>query len=174
MTRHFENDLLDSCRRSADFPVGNHYARYFRDYIGYRIGTENQDKSGTDHVVLTRNGSYCVDIKVRGEDPLAWGVDDLAVELYSCVENEVRGYQDKTTTHLMWIFPSTGRSVLIPFGAFRKVYDACFDYWDFWLAERPQASRHRGSVYHSTHCFVPTGLFGRYVLRHQGDAAGAN
>ncbi len=165
MIRSFKNDFQDSCRLCDDFPLTSHFSRYFRGFIDFRPGSVGEDLSGSDYIVRSSYGEFGIDVKVRYEDPQTWGEDDLAIELHSVVEMGIRGYQNKSTTHLMWAFPSTGRSVLIPFDVFKTKYDKSWEYWNFWLREKPQWTELRGIRYQSTHCYVPTSVFGEYVLR---------
>lgn len=167
MHSNFENSLENSKDAIATFPLDDHLSRYFRGFIMSEECEAEADKDGADYAVYAASGTYYIDIKVRHEDPREWGEDDIAVELFSVMEKGIRGYHGRLTTHLLWLWPSTGRSVLIPFDVFREVYDASWEHWSFWLSEKPQWTYKDGRSYRSTHCYVPVAKFGRYALRHQ-------
>lgn len=160
MTNHFSKDLYRSLSDTENFPLDDCLTQLFPDYLCSRGTSEAIDRAGADLEIFRKSGHVFADLKVRDEDPRLWGADDLAVELYSVLEKRIRGYQNRKADFLIWLFKPTGRAVMIDFQSFKKCYDANWDFWHFWRAEKPQRTvMPDGTTYHSVHCYVPAKLF---------------
>ncbi|EDY81928.1 hypothetical protein VDG1235_1548 [Verrucomicrobiia bacterium DG1235] len=160
MTNHFSKDLSRSLSDTENFPLDDCLAQLFPDYLCSRQTSEAEDVMGADLKIYLKSRRCLADLKIRDEDPRLWGADDLAIELYSVLERRIRGYENRNADCLIWLFKPTGRAVMIEFDAFKRCYEANWDYWHFWRAEAPQKTRMRdGTTYHSVHCYVPLELF---------------
>jgi len=78
------------------------------------------DRSGIDYWVYLSNGMRAgVDTKIRRKDFFArFGRDDLALELWSVIEDRKIGWtlnEAKRTEYVLWLWQDTGRWCLVPF-----------------------------------------------------------
>lgn len=162
MTALFENDLNRSQEDTLGFPLKECLKQLFPDYLFHHKASTRLDRDGADLVIHLRSGIRYADLKIRDDDPRLWGSDDLAIELYSVLENGIRGYRNRKTDYLIWVFKPTRRCALIPFDTFIRCYEKNWDFWHFWRAEPPQRTRMNDGVeYHSVHCYVPFELFAK-------------
>lgn len=118
-----------------------------------------EDRKGADTKAIVGKRKVHIDYKIRSKDPRTWGEDDLAIELYSVVEKRIRGYQNKSTDFLLWIFKDTGRYVLVPFQPFLELYKTHWKEWEFWLTEPRQTTRLGLTTYSSSFAMVPFNIF---------------
>lgn len=119
----------------------------------------HNDRNGTDWWVEMRGGNFLsVDAKVRSQDWIAKGKDDLALETWSVVEAEKVGWtrdRNKRTDYVLWLWQDTGRWCLIPFHMLCGVFEGK---WQSWCAEfqvSRQRTPSRSGGYHSECVFVP-------------------
>ena len=116
--------------------------------------TEQEDRSGTDYWA-ERAGlpSLSVDVKVRSEDFILRGHDDLALETWSVVNQKVGWTRDakKRTDFILWFWKETGRFFLVSFPALCKVFEV---YWQLWSARYKTAPQSSGT-WESECVFVP-------------------
>lgn len=160
MTESFKDRLDQSLEDTRSFPLDACLRQLFPDYLSCRATTERLDREGADLEIILESGTRYADLKFRDEDPRLWGADDLAVELYSVLEKRIRGYRNRKADFIIWLFKPTRRAVMVPFGPFKRCYEANWDYWRFWRGEPPQRTRMpSGEVYRSVHCYVPYSLF---------------
>lgn len=132
--------------------------------VEVRKANEIDDRNGTDYWVRHERGTpYSVDIKVRDEDwaykPEPHKADDLALETWSVVENDVVGWtrnQEKATDYILWFWKDSGRWCLVPFAMLCCVFQ---ERWYEWRSEfkvaRQRTPRRNGDTYHSECVFVP-------------------
>lgn len=160
MDTSFFPSLSDSRFAETLFPIDDILAELFEDFLfSYTLGRED-DLKGTDRVAVTRTGQFRLDLKIRSKDPRDFGRDDIAVELYSVSENETRGYENKSTDYILWLFESSGRAVMMPFKEFKNRVDFGHDIFQDKLRVHRQKTIWRyGIEYHSEHCYVPMWYF---------------
>ena len=124
--------------------------------ISIRKATEDEDRSGTDKWVYLSSGHpLSVDVKVREEDFSLNGHDDLALEVWSVVEDSVPGWTRKAgrrTDYVLWWWKPTGRWCLVPFAMLCAVFVARMDEWTGRYKTARQSTDGR---YHSECVFVP-------------------
>lgn len=160
MHTNFLNDLLKSKNDADSFPVVNALEELFPGLKRVQKTSRKEDLAGADRkAVLADHQHANIDLKVRSRDPKSWGEDDLVVELYSVYEKRIRGYRNKNTDFLLWIYTDTGRAVLIPFQPFLDIYEKHWDEWEHWLAEPMQWTRLRNCRYRSQFALVPYRYF---------------
>lgn len=121
--------------------------------------TDEEDRLGADAKAKINRDIAKLDYKVRSCDPRTWGEDDLVIEIYSVVEKQIRGYANRSTDYLVWIYSDTRRCVIIPFEKFKKIYAEHWTEWDFWLSEPDQTTRMGNTIYHSRFAKVPFEIF---------------
>jgi hypothetical protein len=119
------------------------------------------DRQGVDWWVEMNTARHlAVDAKVRGVD---WAAshpneDDLALESWSVVENEIVGWTRDTAKrcdYVLWLWEDTGRFCLVPFPMLCKVFK---DHWQRWAKKhktRRQFTPRGSGGYHSECIFVP-------------------
>lgn len=123
------------------------------------------DKVGWDAILLTRKGILGMDAKIRFSDPRQWGRDDLAIELWSCLESHTPGYTSEITDYIVWYFVPTGRAVVVPYPQFKRRIEQNRDRL---LKEKKlylqETIDDYGNTYHSAHCYVPLSFFSDIAL----------
>jgi hypothetical protein len=120
-----------------------------------RKATLQEDKKGTDYVVIRENGrELSIDVKVREYD---WkektGEDDIALETWSVVGKKA-GWtrdKDKNTDYVFWYWNNTGRWCLLPFV---YLYTLFSEHWEEWIKNFKHASQ-QNNGYMSECVFVP-------------------
>lgn len=119
------------------------------------------DRQGVDWwVEMSTARHLAVDAKVREQDWAAThpGDDDLALETWSVVEQQVIGWTrdpSKRCDYVLWLWSDTGRFCLVPFPMLCRVF---IENWQQWARRFKTARQHtpRGSGgYHSECVFVP-------------------
>lgn len=159
--------LSDSFYAESLFPLDDILADLFADFLFSYSPGKAADLKGTDRVAVTRSGQYRIDFKIRSKDPKAYGKDDLAIELYSVVEKEIRGYENKATDYLLWLFEDSGRAVMIAFKEFKKRVDFGLSVFQEKLPVFRQKTVWRyGIEYHSEHCYVPMWYFSDIAIEY--------
>jgi len=127
----------------------------FPGALGVHKSAVNNDLNGTDYWVEMSSGSHVsVDVKVRERD---FGQKDVALEVWSVVENKVEGWTrdpNKRTDYILWYWKDTKRSCLIPF---QMLCGAFQDNWREWCDKYKTAKQYtdKGTGYHSKCVFVP-------------------
>lgn len=126
--------------------------------------SKSADRNGTDYWVHHARGKpYSVDVKVRSSDwafkPEPNKRDDLALETWSVVENQVVGWtrnQQKMTDYVLWFWSDSGRWCLIPFAMLCAVFDFFWQEWrEQFQTDQQVTPRANGGAYHSECVFVP-------------------
>lgn len=142
-------------------PIKQILKSFFPGLINFRKAPASRDKRGTDYsAALNDFTPLGFDIKLRTTDPRRWGKDDLAIELWSSVEHGITGYRGTETDYILWLYPDTGRALLVPFHPFRKRVIDKRSIITRALKPHVQATRGKaGNIYHSQHAYVPTWLF---------------
>lgn len=160
MHTNFKNDLVKSREAAKAFPVQTALEMLLPGVAKILDVSRKEDLAGADCKIPLEDGTIVnIDFKVRSVDPRTWGVDDLAIEIYSVCEKQIRGYQDKSTDYLLWLFTSTNRTVLVPFEPFLDIYEEKWKEWEFWLAEPKQRTRMGNTFFHSQFAKVPFDRF---------------
>ena len=118
------------------------------------------DKNGTDWWVECSSGKFLsVDVKVRGDDYLKKGFDDLALETFSVVEKSIIGWTrnaDKQTDYIVWFWKDTGRWCLVPFKMLCKVFQENWVQWkEIYQCSLQETTKNGCALYHSECVFVP-------------------
>ncbi len=138
---------------------------------------DHNDRQGTDWWVEMRAGHFVsVDCKIRKQDWLAKGKDDLALETWSVVEKRKVGWTrdvNKRTDYVLWLWKDTGRFVLIPFQMLLRVFES---HWQVWRKKYQcnvqKTVRGGGREYHSECVFVPRkDLWAAIYLEYGGSQA---
>lgn len=114
------------------------------------------DKQGVDLWVVLDNGKrLAVDVKVREKD---FGKDDLALEVWSVVENQVIGWsldEKKQTDYILWFWKDTRKFCIVPFPLLVKAFQHNRLTW-LDNCEHPKQRTHQNRrIYHSECVFVP-------------------
>lgn len=121
----------------------------------------SNDRNGTDRWVelVNSHAMLRIDAKVRTEDfaRRATPQDDLALETWSVVEQEVVGWtrdMSKQTDFVLWLWQDSGRWCLVPFRMLCRVFN---DNWRSWLGQYQHARQYTPDFggYHSECVFVP-------------------
>lgn len=137
----------------------------------------HNDRSGTDWWVEMRGGNFLsVDAKIRSEDWITKGKDDLALETWSVVEARKVGWTrdvNKRTDYVLWLWQDTGRWCLVPFQMLCGVFG---DNWKRWRSRFQCNQQHTpscGGGYHSECVFVPRRvLWSTIYQRYSGMPSG--
>jgi hypothetical protein len=116
------------------------------------------DKAGVDYWAYRKQARpLAIDAKIRSLDPIEeFGKDDLALELWSVIENNVVGWTldvSKQSDFILWLFEPTARWVLIPFPMLCAVFNQKKALWCS-QHKRVVQSSDEGS-WHSECVFVP-------------------
>jgi len=120
---------------------------------------KEDDKKGTDYWVYRKKVErpLSVDVKSRRDDPiLAFGEDDLALEIWSVVEAKKIGWtldESKETDFILWFFRPTKRFVLVPFLQLLAVTTEHMPAWEKKYKVSEQSSD--GKRWRSMCVFVP-------------------
>lgn len=122
----------------------------------------NDDRHGTDYWVNHARGRpYSIDLKARQDDwatkPEPFTADDLALESWSVVEQQVVGWTrnpKKMTDYILWYWQDSGRWCLVPFVMLCAVMEAKWESWRGQYKTRQQTTPDHGG-YHSECIFVP-------------------
>lgn len=173
MTTCFHHDLQRSINTTNQLPIDTILKSLFTDFIGFKIvKNERQDRKGSDIIVILRGGKRLrVDLKIRSSDPLRWGNDDLAIEIWSVVEKRIPGYYAKNTDYIIWIFEDSLRAVAVPYRSFRGRVAAKRQQMIQHLPIRRQATVDRyGNTFHSDHVFAPTWMFDGLIIENHPNA----
>lgn len=134
----------------------------------------SDDKQGTDAFVYRRDVKpVTVDVKVRERDPiLAYGNDDLALEVWSVVEQGKCGWTldaRKQTDFILWVFKDTGRWTLVPFPLLCAVFN---EHKEEWVGQYKVATQSSdGGKWHSQCVFVPRREIWAAIYRRFGGVA---
>lgn len=139
---------------------------------GVRGSSPREDRDGTDRWVDLFNGdALSIDVKVRTEDFAAkYGMDDLALEVWSVVEERVPGWTRdarKRTDYILWWWRDTGRWCLIPFPMLSAVF---VEHLEEWLIAYRVAEQQTDGRYHSRCVFVPRLVVWRAIYARYGGA----
>ena len=121
------------------------------------------DRHGTDYWVEHARGDHLsVDTKIREEDwaakPAPFTADDLALETWSVVEENIPGWTrdaTKRTDYVLWFWQDTRRWCLIPFSLLCAVFRNNWAAWSHKYKTKQQTTTDMGRVYHSECVFVP-------------------
>ncbi len=129
------------------------------------------DKNGTDYwVYRSRLPRLSIDLKRRALDPyVEYGVDDLALERWSVIEQGKVGWtidDRKHTDYIFWYFEPTGRNVLVPFPMLCHVAQQRMDDWMNTYQVATQSTD--GGSYHSRCVFVPRRVVWSTIYQEYG------
>ena len=118
----------------------------------------DNDRNGTDWWIEHTSGKFIsVDCKVREKDWSLNGKDDLALEIWSVVENKTVGWtrnSRKRTDFILWLWMDTGRWCLVPFPFLCKIFsDRWAEYKNKYKTAKQFTPNNGG--YHSECVFVP-------------------
>ncbi|MEW8193918.1 MAG: hypothetical protein AB2793_09415 [Candidatus Thiodiazotropha sp.] len=154
----FSDRLKMSQGRSENSDIKNILLNNIPSALNVNSAHAKNDRNGTDYWVECESGKFLsVDCKVRSEDYVKKGYDDLALETWSVVENDIVGWtrdSKKQTDYVLWLWTDTGRWLLVPFqmlcGVFQKK-------WKDWKATYKSSRQHTPNYggYHSECVFVP-------------------
>lgn len=174
-----EYDFGERLKMSQGVSQNKSIVDILRDNIpgAMRVNPANQcdDKQGTDWWVEMTNGDkLSVDCKVREEDWLKKGHDDLALETWSVKEKYIAGWTrcaDKRTDYVLWLWKDTGRWCLIPFQMLCKVFGDKWQEWSKLYKVSEQFTPNYGHGYHSECVFVPRRAVWAEIYKRFGGAA---
>lgn len=133
--------------------------------------SQSFDKMGVDWWVIMANAhKLAIDAKIREED---WasahpGEDDLALETWSVIENQVVGWTrnpSKRCDYVLWLWKDTGRHCLLPFPMLCAVFSKHWEQWRAQFKVRRQRTPWGDSHYHSECVFVPRKVIWREIYR---------
>ena len=121
---------------------------------------EKNDRNGVDFWVEHESGKHLgIDCKVREEDWALKGFDDIALETFSVVEKNIKGWtlnQEKRTDYILWFWKETGRWMLIPFPMLLAAFSKRVTAWSkVYKKAKQKTYRSNGNHYHSECVFVP-------------------
>lgn len=151
----FKNAFTQSQLDADRLPIERALKLLLPGFIRTIKTSDKEDRKGADTKAIVGKRTVHIDYKIRSMDPREWGENDLAIEIHSVIEKRIRGYQNKTTDFLLWIFKDSGRFVLVPFKPFFALYEAHWKEWEFWLSEPRQTTRIGRTTYHSSYAMVP-------------------
>lgn len=128
--------------------------------VNVHAAHEKNDRHGVDFWVEHSSGKHiAVDCKIREEDWLTKGKDDVALELWSVVEKNIPGWtlnEDKRTDYILWLWKDTGRWMLVPFPMLCAAFKKRRHEWaKKYHAPTQKTPRLNGNSYHSQCVFVP-------------------
>ncbi len=132
------------------------------------------DKQGVDWwVELSSARHLAVDAKVREQDWAAThpGEDDLALETWSVVEQNIPGWTldaTKRCDYILWLWKQTGRFCLVPFPMLCKVFAANRVAWTSRYRTARQHTPRSNGGYHSECVFVPRRELWAAIYRQYG------
>lgn len=132
---------------------------------------ESNDRKGTDWWVEMRSGAHVsVDAKVRAEDWLSRGKDDLALETWSVIEARKIGWTrdaSKRADYILWLWKDTGRWCLVPFQMLCGVFAR---QWEGWIKDYQTSRQHTPDHggYHSECVFVPRRVLWAEIYKQFG------
>ena len=115
---------------------------------------KTSDKNGTDYWAIRQElPPLSVDVKIRSEDYKLKGHDDLALEIWSKLNERVGWTRDMTkrTDFILWYWTDTGRFVLVSFPVLCCVF---MKYWQIWYGLYKHAIQNSGG-WQSECIFVP-------------------
>ncbi len=122
---------------------------------------ETDDRNGTDWWVERKDtNDLSIDCKIRKEDWAAKGpnTDDLALETWSVVEQEIPGWTrrtDKQTDSVLFFWLNTQRWCLMPFPMLVTVFSKRWMEWKDKHKTARQITPTSNGRYHSECVFVP-------------------
>ena len=143
---------------------------------GVRRASETDDRAGTDWWVDQFSGdALSIDLKARaGVYGPGTNHDDLALEVWSVVEQRVPGWTRdarKRTDYILWWWRDTGRWCLVSFPMLCRVFIERLDAWQTRYRWHDQSTDSR---YHSRCIFVPRPVVWREIyLRYGGQRSAA-
>lgn len=133
--------------------------------------SQSFDRMGVDWWVVMGDGhKLAVDAKIREED---WASkhpdeDDLALETWSVIENQVVGWTrnpSKRCDYILWLWQDTGRHCLLPFPMLCSVFGQNWEDWTSRFKTRRQRTPWGGGQYHSECVFVPRRIVWREIYQ---------
>lgn len=133
--------------------------------------SKDEDHHGTDWWVEINGHRLSVDCKVREEDWALKGEDDLAIEIWSVIEQHRVGWSrdpQKRANYILWLWKDTGRWCLVPFLMLCAV---TIEHWETWQARYRTAVQYTTSErgnWHSQCIFVPRLEVWREIYRRFG------
>lgn len=142
--------------------------------VNAMLAHKANDKSGVDWWVECVGARFvAVDCKVREQD---WSIkrppkDDIALETWSVVENEIEGWtrnRAKRADWILWLWKDTGRWMLVPFQMLCYIFNKRWREWadQFGTARQFTPSDHGMNGYHSECVFVPRRLLWKEIYKH--------
>jgi len=154
----FKDKLEWSQRDNIKDAIEKVFRHVFADYNGFSIAPEQLDRQGVDFIVeRSQRPSAYVDGKIRELDPLEkWGHDDVALESYSVVEDQIIGWtldMNKQTEYVLWLWPS--RWLILDYKQLRHVAVELMATWKIRFKVAQQETTKDGRTYHSECVFVP-------------------
>lgn len=169
----FETDFFESKKMHGDARFLAMLRQAFPTAIEAYECPERYDRAGWDIALLTSETIFGLDIKFRSKDPRSWGCDDLAIELWSNVEANVRGYTSNLTDYIVWYYQSTGRVVVVPYSAFKhKIDQYRSEFVENLKLYTQETFGSNGRTYRSIHCYVPLSLFSDIAFEMEPNAVG--
>lgn len=125
--------------------------------VAVRAATQAENRAGTDRWVDRVNGdSLSVDTKIREADWAAkYGEDDLALEVWSVVEEAIPGWTrnpEKRHDYILWYWQDTGRWCCVSFPMLCSVFT---EHLFAWHLTYKVARQNTDGRYHSECVFVP-------------------
>jgi len=116
--------------------------------------TREDDLRGIDYyITLTNKKKISVDAKIRQKD---YGKDDLALEIWSKKETNIKGWtldDDKLSDYIFWYWKDTKRFCLIPFLLLKESFKIKLEEWKKKHKTATQFTPDGG--WHSECVFVP-------------------
>lgn len=138
--------------------------------INVKRASDTEDRSGTDWwVERLNNRPLSIDLKARDMDWVQHGQDDLALEIWSVVEDKVIGWTrdaTKTSDYILWFWNDTRRWCLIPFPMLCRVFTLHWQEWQQTYKTATQQSDLNGHIYHSECVFVPRKILWTNLIEH--------
>lgn len=127
------------------------------------------DRKGVDWWALLKNGQKIgVDVKHRQKDCQRFGNDDVALETWSVLNQQVGWTRDhrKLCGWVLWVWGDTGRFLLLPFPAVCAVFSENWQRWGESYQRSTQTTREtkRGPGWQSECVFVPRAVLVESVV----------
>lgn len=133
------------------------FRRHFPDYVDHAKATPEEDRAGTDYLVLCESGTRRIDIKLMLQKT-PWPDsrrDNLPIELYSVKERGVKGYQGDAD-YVLWLYRDSLSSTMVPRKELCEFIDLKWEGLKLFRELHETKSRTRGGrVYTSSFFWLP-------------------
>lgn len=134
-----EYDFYENMNMSNGIAASSDIAKILCERISGAVtafrATTQEDREGTDWWVKLANGKLVsIDVKVRRWDRSTHHeqYDDLALETYSVIDNDIPGWtrdERKKSDYILWYWQDTRRYCLVPFLPLCKAFQARWENW---------------------------------------------